>query len=341
MKTNSKTLFFSMTYEYLEIYMPERLGRSVETIRSYRDALTVFRKYLFEEKGISVSKFEMAECTTECLDEFVSFLKKNGCKPGTCNQRLAAIKSYLWFAADKNISLQSIAISVSKAPSCKVTKKDLEIIPQEALAALFKFPPNTKMGIRDRLIMIMLYDSAVRVNELLSIQIKDVNLNTRNPYIFIHGKGNKERIVALSEKTVQHLKNYITIFHPEKNNEAYLFYTVIKGIMGKMSSGNVERLIQSYADKVRNTGVSIPEKVYPHMFRRTRATTLYQNGVELELISKILGHSMTETTKIYAKPSIEQMRSAMESVEIYTEKEELPMWDKANEEEMAHLFGLR
>lgn len=77
------------------------------------------------------------------------------------------------------------------------------------------------------------------------------------------------------------------------------------------------------------------------MFRRTRATNLYQHGVELELVSQILGHSMTETTKIYAKPSLEQMRAALESVSISGQAGELPLWEGDSEEEMARLCGLR
>lgn len=342
MKINStEPLFFSMTYEYLEVYMPNRLGRSVETIRSYRDALTVFRRYLYAEKGLSVSQFPMSHCTRECLDEFLSYLKANDCSPGTCNQRLAAIKSYVWFAADKDISVQSIALNISKTPPCKASKNDLEIISEEALSAIFNIPANTKLGVRDKTIMILLYDSAVRVNELLSLRVSDINVDSKNPYIQVYGKGNKERIVAISERTVQHLKNYLSTYHKNSANECYLFYTVIKGNVSKMSSGNVERFIQGYAEKVRVSGVDIPKRVYPHMFRRTRATNLYQNGIELELISKILGHSMTETTKIYAKPSLEQMRTALESVPVYGNDNELPMWADSSEKEMARLCGLR
>lgn len=341
MKTDERTLFFSMTYEFLEVYMPKRLGRSAQTIRSYRDALTVFRRYLFEVKGLSISKFYMSDCTRDCLDSFLSYLKESGNAPGTCNQRLAAIKSYVWFAADKDIALQSIALQISKTQPCKRENKEHETLTAEALASLLSLPPNNKRGLRDRVIMILLYDTAIRVNELLSIKLMDLNISCKNPYIFIHGKGNKERIVAISEKTVRHMHNYLEVYHQNSENDSYLFYTVIKGSVGKMSSGNVERLVQKYADKVRELGISIPEKVYPHMFRRTRATNLYQNGIELELISKILGHSMTETTKIYAKPSLEQMRAAMESVEVYGDQNEPPIWEGNSEEEMARLCGLR
>lgn len=103
--------------------------------------------------------------------------------------------------------------------------------------------------------MILLYDPAIRLNELLSLTIKDLSLSTDNPYIRISGKGNKERIVAIN--------------------------------------------------------------------------------------SRILGHSSTETTKIYAKPSLEMLRKAIESVETQEQANEKPLWDECSEEEMANLCGLR
>ena len=127
MKNAERTLFFSMTYEFLEVYMPKRLGRSAQTIRSYRDALTVFRRFLLEKKGLSVAKFYMDDCNRECLDSFVAYLKESGNTNGTCNQRLAAIKSYMWFAAENDVALQSIAINVSKTPPCKTAKKSLPL----------------------------------------------------------------------------------------------------------------------------------------------------------------------------------------------------------------------
>lgn len=89
---------------------------------------------------------------------------------------------------------------------------------------------------------------------------------------------------------------------------------------------------------IRPDHPDLPQKVYPHMFRRTRATGLYQSGVELELVSRILGHASTQTTRIYATPSIEMLKTAMESNNIgMPEPEE---WLEG-EEELARLCGLR
>ena len=86
--------------------------------------------------------------------------------------------------------------------------------------------------------------------------------------------------------------------------------------------------------------ISLPDSVHCHMFRRTRATNLYQDGIAIELVSTVLGHARTDTTKsYYAKPSVEQLRDAMESVPTPV-SDEAPMWE-GNEDEMARLCGLR
>jgi len=341
-KIETDSLFFFMTLEFLETYLPRQLGRSLKTIKSYKDSLTIFRRYLRDECHTSIATFKFKDCNQKCIQNFIIYLKNNGNSPGTCNQRLSAIKSYLWFTSDRNITVQSVALSISRIPQCKVPKKEKEILTEASITTILQQPKKTKMGLRDRVIMILLYDSAVRLDELLCLTLKDLSLQTNDPYIRISGKGNKERIVAITPKTAEHLKQYLLVYHKkEMNMNQYVFYTKIKGITDKMSSGNVERFIKQYADCARKKCSQIPFKVYPHMFRRTRATNLYQNGVELELVSRILGHSSTETTKIYAKPSLEMLRKAIESVEIPKKAIEDPLWTACSEDEMAKLCGIR
>lgn len=342
MKIKTNTLFFSMTYEFLDVYMKTQMGKSPDTIESYRDALTVFRKFLLTEQKRSIAKFLFEECTRDLVLDFMDYLKNRGNKPGTRNQRLTVIKTYLWFAADKDITLQSIALEVGRIHSCRNPVTEKPVIPENALALLLQQPDNSRMGLRDRTIMILLYDSAVRLAEILGLKVKDVCLDKNNSYIRVLGKGHKERVVAITEQTTEHIRQYLRIYHSEKCSATdLLFYTVIKGSVGKMSEGNVERFLSQYADRVRSVCPDMPERVYPHMLRRTRATNLYQNGVELPLVSRILGHAQLETTRIYAKPSLEMMRAALESNAPPAVKDEKPLWSNATEEQMVKLCGLR
>lgn len=341
MKKRDKKLFFSMTYEFLEIYMRVQLERSPATVESYRDALTVFRHYLRDQKKISLSSFEFVQCTRDLVLDFMEHLAAAGKKPGTRNQRLAALKSYLWFAADKDISLQSIALSIGRVKACRNPKKEKPILDEEALRLLFDAPSNTKIGIRDKTIMILLYDSAARIDEILSLKKHDICLNSEVPSIHVIGKGQKERIIALTERSCHHLQQYLSVYHPKDGPDTELmFYTVIKGVVSKMSAANVERFLKKYAQQVRDVYPNIPDCVHPHMFRRTRATGLYRDGVDLAIVSRFLGHAQLETTRIYATPSVEMMRQAIEKSSINPAIEE-PIWNADADKVMAKLCGLR
>jgi len=343
MKTDhpSAPLFFSMTYEFLQVYLPKQCGRSPHTVESYRDALSLFRRYLLNRLGISIAKFTFAECTRECVLGFMSYLSELKSAAGTRNQRLAALKSYLAFAADKDITLQSNELEVKRVPQCKVPKTEKAVIPEEAMAAILRQPPNTKMGLRDRTIMTLLYDSAARLAEVLALKVSDIALDGENPYIRVIGKGSKERIIPITTETAAHLSHYISVYHTKDRPQTnLLFYTVIKNVVGMMSEGNVERFVREYARKAQSSCPSVPDRVHPHMFRRTRATQLYQNGVALPLVSRLLGHAYMETTRMYARPSLKMLRDAIESVETSKEKAAKPIWE-GDETMMAKLSGLR
>ena len=321
--------------------MRVQLERSPATIESYRDALTVFRHYLRDQKNISLSSFEFVQCTRDLVLDFMEHLAAAGNKPGTRNQRLAALKSYLWFAADKDISLQSIALSIGRVKACRNPKKEKPILDEDALRLLFDAPSNTKMGIRDKTIMILLYDSAARIDEILSLKKQDICLDSEAPSIHVTGKGQKERVIALTERSCRHLQQYLSIYHPKNGPDTeLLFYTIIKNNISKMSAANVERFLKKYAQQVRDVYPDIPDCVHPHMFRRTRATGLYRDGVDLAIVSRFLGHAQLETTRIYATPSVEMMRQAIKKSSINSDNEE-PIWSEDADEAMAKLCGLR
>lgn len=331
-------LFFSKTRDYLDVYLTKQCNRSANTIKGYRDALSVFRRYVLLQ-GKSMKNFYFEDCTRNFILGFLEHLQEKGYAVSTCNQRLAAVKSYLWYVADGDISQQQTALAISHVPFLKEAEKEKEILSDECLKALLAAPDNSKIGIRDTTIMVVLYDTAIRLSELLNLKVSDVNLMKTTPYLRIHGKGDKERIVSVSSNTVAHLKRYINLYHEKADNDTvYLFYTTIHEHTYSMSPGNVERLINKYAKQVREQYSDLPKKVHPHMLRRTRATNLYQCNVELELVSRILGHSSTQTTRIYAKPSLQMIQEAMEKSGMTTQEE--PIWPE-DESELARLFGLR
>ena len=339
-RNDDPKLFFSMTLEFLDVWLPQQKGRSACTVKSYRDGLSIFRRYLKDEMGISIGKFTFAQCNYDCVLGFLDYLSKSGRSDRTRNQRLSAIKTYLWFAADKDVSLESVALHVSKVPIKNTDEPERQVLSEAALTAIFNQIPSTRLGLRNLVMLIVLYDTAVRVAELIYLRVCDVNLNHESPYIRVMGKGKKERVVSIENDTADYIRLYLENFrNPDAPNTDILFYTVSKGVAGAMSETNFEIMLKKYANSAREKCPDIPVSVYPHMFRRSRATHIYQDGVPLSLISKILGHAKESTTRIYAKTSLKMMQDALAKTTHPSVMDEKELW--SDEDEAARMCGLR
>ena len=309
------------------------------TVESYRDALTIFKRFILEKTDYRIMTFRFTDCTRDLLLDYKEYLQKSGRAPRTINHRLAAIKAYLWFVADDDLAVQSVAIMASNISGVDEPKGVRERLTEEDLLLLFSAPKNNKIGIRDQTIMILLYDSAIRVSELTDLNVGNIGKADDGYYVRIRGKGNKQRDVGITQKTAEHLERYNSIYNPDANRDDPLFYAVRKEIKTRMSTGNVERIIKKYADLVREISSTIPDSVYPHMLRRTRSTNMYQNGVPLDLISRTLGHSQIETTrKSYAVPSQKTLREAQSSTGLNVE---VPEWITEDDDKIAKRLGLR
>jgi len=344
MKTNNfkQPLFFSMTFQFLEVFLPEQMGRSFHTVESLRDTLSIFRRYINEKLNMKIDNFTFEMCNRDCIFGFLDYLKEKKNSPSTINHRLAGIKTYLHYASDVNVALESVSLEVKRVYPLKERKREKEILSVDDCSCIFSQPAHTKIGLRDRTFMILLYETACRVSELLNLKVEQLHhLEGDTPFIHVIGKGNKERYIAITKSTAGHIVQYLSVFHPnDALKDTLLFYTTIKRISNAMSTRNVERFISEYATMARKKRPLIPLRVHPHMFRRSKATALYQNGTPLPLVSSFLGHAQLETTRVYARPSIEMLRTAIESVETPEQRLEKPLW-KGKEEELAKMCGLR
>lgn len=338
-KPDMNNLFFFRINDFLTGYLLEQCGKSQKTSESYRDGLTIFRRFITEEKKISLDRFQFSDLTRDLVLEFSEYLQKRY-KASTCNQRLAALKSYVKYCADEDITLFQTAAMISRIPFVKEPSLLRPILTEEMMAAIIAAPKTGKNRLRDRVILIILYDTALREAEICNLTLGDIHLERGNSYLTIRGKGNKERYVAISANTEKHVETYLDKFHQSDRHDpnALFIYTNSRGVRGKMSTDNIQRIVKKYSEAVRSNFPDMPEHVHPHMIRRTRATHLYQDNVPLEMVGRILGHSSTETTKIYATPSVEMLRNSMESS--FGIEEEEPLWEE-EQDLLAKKFGLR
>lgn len=332
-------LFFSRVHDYLHTYIPKQQNGSQNTLATYRFGLKTFRTYVNTVAEIPTNKFQFKDCTYDFLLDYRNYLHdERHLTERTANNRLAIIKSYINYVSAKDVSLQQYAFAISQVPFYTETKLHQPIIEDiDALASLLSMPPNTKKGLRDKVIMSILYDGATRLEELLFLKIGDISLGNEDIRLRLHGKGNKERTVVLDTKTTALVKQYLDEYHPILQPSMYFIYTVVGGVRKPMSNRNVQKFIKKYSDKVREKH-ELPESVSPHTFRRTRGTMLYRDGVPLEAISIMLGHSNTKTTRDhYTSPSHEQMRK-IANKKNEAIPEEVQIWPD-DEDEMSKILG--
>ena len=338
--------FFSMTWDFLHTFLATQCERGGDTIKSYTDALTIFRRYVTDEKKIPITAFQFNDVTLDFMLDYRDYLSGKGAKPSTVNHRLAVVSAYLKYAASRKVELQQVYLRIREVPWVTVPSKVHSMIEeQDSIKELLVCPGRSKKGMRDQMILVLLYDTAIRAAELLSLNLGDVVIDCDQPYILVCGKGNKERYVGLSDKTVPLLSGYIRLFHTDKSaKDTPLFYTVLHGEQHRMTERNLERIVQKYGEIAREKDPRIPKRVTPHTLRRTRATGLYRAGVPIETVALILGHSSPTTTrKSYAVPSVEQKRKAMtrgtDAEPDTSDEGEKPLW--GSNEEVARLCGLR
>jgi integrase/recombinase XerD len=279
--------------------------------------------------------------------EFLVWLQKTrGCEAATKNHRLAALKSFFHFCGMEDPALMAIYIDIQKIGSQRVVRRKVDYMSEIALKTLLEQPnPNTRCGMRDRFFMILLYDSGARIQEILDLKLKDIHLNDQNPCLYLTGKGDKTRAIPLMDKTIAHLREYMKIFHPEEHpkNDELLFFTLIKGLKGKMSGDNVSCFLKRYAESARQACPEVPLRMHAHLFRHTRAMHLYQAGIPLSYIKDFLGHVSVNTTDIYASTDTSMMKAALEKIDQREGDQiskEVPIWQD-NEELILKLCGLK
>ena len=311
----NQDLLFPLIHDYLKIYLPKQRQVSPNTVRSYRKALESLLDYVKEQKQVSLGKITFEMLTADTILSFLSFMdEQRGYSAATRNTRFAAIRAFLDYASDRDMTVTAVLNTLRKIPFKKAeTFSTVEYMSMKAVTAIVEqTDAGTPKGLRDRTFIILMYDTGARVQEMLDVNLSDLQLN-QLPKITLHGKGNKTRTVPLMSKTVQYLRKYLTVFHDGTSPSESLpfFYSISQGEKRRLTDRLIRYMLQKYGERAKATCPEVPESVHPHQFRHSRAMHLYQEGMDLTLISQWLGHSQLETTQIYAHADTEHKRKAI------------------------------
>lgn len=313
--------------KYFTQYLPNERGSSPQTIDSYRYAFILFLEYM-ESKGIPPEKMTVANYTRENIRGFLGWLedaRKNA--PSTRNYRLAAMKGFVHYLKyefpdymDEYQRILSIPLKKTEQPEISYMKTDgIELLVNQV-------DLNRKNGLRDYVILLLLYTTGIRVSELIHIRVKDLSLT--EPYtMIIHGKGNKGRHVPLLKVAVPHIQKYLSAM--KYDCDARYSEILFKNHMGKpFTRQGINYILTKYGIKAREIGTAyVPEDLSPHKMRHTAAMELLTAGVDLVYIRDLLGHSSVTSTEIYARTDAQLKRKAIEAAGKEIVPEEDAAWD--------------
>jgi len=334
-KNNRKIMFFAYVKDFFNNMRVEL--RSERTIESYKESLNSFRKYIYENYSKSVDSITVDFITDKIIRDYIGQVAVQS-SVGTRNVRLAALKAYVKYVAFRNIDLVPLQINISSLKHKTIHPKRNNWLDKEQILLILEQPKRTKIGVRDRFIMLFLFSTGARLNEMIAVKVKDVVTDGKYPYVRITGKGNKPRIVPVPDETfLENYRYYLELYHTDNNIEAYLFYTTIRGYHDKMSEDNIQRILKKYGDATRNINPALPS-VHPHLFRHSYGAQLYRLGLSLPEIAKLLGHVDISTTEIYAETDVEMATEALGKM---IGNQPVRKWDSLSEEDKLKLLGLK
>ena len=314
MKPDNKSFQVLIQKFFLQWLMAQR-NVSPETVKSYRDTFRIFIKHLEAAHKVKPSAITINNLEAEYIIGFLDYLEQErGNKPKTINARLSAIGSFLKFLSFEIPEYSGLLSRSLMIPYRIETKKEMDFLTKEEYGALWDAcDSNSELGHRDQLMLIILYNTGVRVSELLGLKIRDIITNSDGLPSFIHvqGKGRKERDVPIWKSTAAFLRKFIqshdayndTSLFINRNNEA-------------LTRSGVRYRLNCLVEIVSESTPSITRKtVSPHTFRHTVALNLLQSGVDISTIAIWLGHESILTTHKYMVADLEMKRRTLAKIQ--------------------------
>ena len=298
---------------FLQWLMTQR-NVSPETIKSYRDTFRLFIKYLESTRKIKPSSIAIECLEAECIIDFLNYLEQErGNKPKTINARLSAIGSFLKFLSFEIPEYSGLLSRSLMIPYRIETKREMDFLTKDEYQALLTAcDSNSELGRRDQLMLIILYNTGVRVSELLGLRSQSIISDAGGlpSYIHVCGKGRKERDVPLWKSTAIFLRQFMETHDVDKTTKLFTNRTG-----EELTRSGVRYRLNRLVLIASDAAPSIARKtVSPHTFRHTVALNLLQSGVDISTIAIWLGHESILTTHKYMVADLEQKRRTLEKV---------------------------
>jgi len=270
-------------------YLSLQKNCSANTVKGYRRDVLQFINFLKKKK---INSFK--SISYENLLSYLGYLRNYGYSETTIGRKVASLKSFFKFLSARKI-IKSNPVALLSSP--KKPDRLPDFLTVEEVEKILNIPSEKNwQSLRDKAILELLYSTGIRVGELTSLKIGDIDFFQE--LIKVKGKGKKERIVPVGSYALKALIEYIEKRPDKKEKSVFL------NKYGKpLTERSVERIIDKYSKKA-----GIGKKITPHTFRHTFATHMLDRGADLRTVQELLGHERITTTQIYTHLTVEKLK---------------------------------
>lgn len=267
-------------------YLRDAKHSSKNTIQSYERDLKYFFKFL-NDNNIN----QIGAINSEWIEKYIEHMKEISKSSSTISRTLASIRAFFFYLIKQEKVYENPALMIAMP---KIPKKVPKILSESEIVLLLEQPHTTDIkGIRDKAMLELLYATGIRVSELITLKVTDVNVN--QGYILCRDE-NKERSIPIGKPAITALKNYLgeVRYAMIRDQQEVALFVNCNGL--PLTRQGFWKILKSYAKSA-----NISTEITPHMLRHSFAAHLIQHGANLKSVQQMLGHSDISTTQVYTQ----------------------------------------
>ena len=303
MRNKKQPEVLEVLYDFINEYMPVIAGLSDNTIRLYKATFRLLLRYLQHEKDISCEDVRFRDLDITTLVSFLNWLESaQSCSIATRNVRLASLSSFAAYAQNRNFDAALIFLaSIRKIPAKKALTCPRTFFSRDEVSVLLRIPnTSTKTGRRDAVLLLLMYASGARAQEICDLRIRDVLFQDETTTLTITGKGMKTRRILIARPCAEMLKQYLLWRKIDQELDRHIFSSQTHE---QMTISCIEAIYKKYLciAKTQNPSMFMEKRYTPHTMRHSCAMHMLEAGVPMMAIKNFLGHASVTTTERYAE----------------------------------------
>jgi site-specific recombinase XerD len=301
--------FPALVQAYFTEYLTQQRALSPQTIAAYRDGFVLFLGFVESRLGKSPNAITLADLTPDMIIAFLDHLERqrhNSVR--SRNARLAALRSFLKFAAHRDVASLQVIERALGVPVKRFERPMFGYLSREEMLAVIGTPDESWLSQRDHVLFLLMYNTGARVSEIIGIKVSDVVLDEHAACVHLRGKGRKQRSVPLWRSTVKAVRAWLRV-NPEVQPASLLLPNRNDHVMTRT---NVALRLALAVKRATDSFPALAKRrVSPHTIRHTTAMHLLQAGVDISVIALWLGHESPITTHHYIEADLTMKERAL------------------------------